>query len=61
MGQLACKPEVGERAGAALPDVKSMLASAVARHKAGDAAAGDLYRAILWPSRRMATSSTCSA
>ncbi|RJF81321.1 tetratricopeptide repeat protein [Azospirillum cavernae] len=47
MGQLACKLEVGERAGAALPDVRSMLASAVARHKAGDAAAGDLYRAIL--------------
>jgi len=47
MGQLACKPEVGERAGSALPDVRSMLTSAVARHKAGDAAAGDLYRAIL--------------
>ena len=47
MGQLACKPGVGEGPKAMLPDVRSMLASAVARHKAGDAAAGKLYRAIL--------------
>lgn len=47
MGQLACKPEVGEGPVATLPDVKSMLATAVARHKAGDAAAGNLYRAVL--------------
>jgi Flp pilus assembly protein TadD len=47
MGQSACKPdEAGIRAWAT-PDVKSMLASAVARHRAGEAAAGDLYRAIL--------------
>lgn len=46
MGQLA-KPEVGKGPAATLPDVRSMLASAVARHKAGDAAAGTLYRAIL--------------
>ncbi len=48
MGQPACKPEeVRDRALPAMPDVKSMLASAVARHRAGEAAAGDLYRTIL--------------
>jgi len=47
MGQLACIPEVAEGHEAALPNVRSMLASAVARHKAGDAAASTLYRSIL--------------
>lgn len=47
MGQLARITEVGEGPEAALPNVKLIPASAVARHKAGDAAASTLYRSIL--------------